>query len=569
METNQSLVFRFTDQQYASRAEVQQAIGPMYTEFQWRSILEYRKKFETPIDFTQYNQIALKFVLTPSILMQFHSTDMALMRLDHAVLSYSLAEKYSTDKVILYWQRNFLKDDLKMLASYEEIGFVDRELELILANSTASLAIKTPVLHYMTFWRDLLKTDLPLWNKNYVRDIAMIVQKNIEEKVSALWYRTTAPLRVDAGGINNDFSMAPASRIPDMMKNAFDFVEGNYDLSPSLQALALMTYMLYVSPFEMFNLELAFLACGNMLWHAGYRHAAPNALPMQYLLRNRDKWENVLLDVKKTGDLTYALVFLNDLLLQTIESRLQELKKLPLPEPTHDPVVAPLEKIVEKIVEVPVGKVVEVEKIVYKDRVIEKEIPVEKIVYVDKPVEKIVYVPFGEEQPEKAPEIVYQDRIVEKPVEKIVYVDKPVDRIVYQDRIIEKEVPVEKIVYVEKPVEKLVYVNQPPTQTSEGFFARDDSADDAEGGPTSAIDERELSDILASQPLLKDIQIRFYLSHRTLGHFYTIDQYKNYADCAYETARTSMDLLASVGYYEKQKAKRKFVYKPIPQEEPK
>lgn len=557
MENNQNLVYRFTDQHYASRQEVVDTIGMMFNEYQWRSILDYRKKFETPIDFTQYNQIAMKFVLTPSIMMQFHSTDLALMHLDQTILSYKIAEKYSEDKVLTLWQRDFLKDDLKMLANYNEIGFADRELELILLNQVASLAVKTPIMHYVSLLAEMQRPEVPSWNKNSVRDIAMLAQKNIEDKVSALWYRTTAPIYEDNGGLNNDYTSAPASRIPDMMKNAFDFVEGNYDLSPSLQALALFTYMLYVSPLETFNLELAALALANQLWHGGFRHAAGAVAPIQYLLRNHDQWQVALRNVKRTGDLTYALVFLNQLLVETIASRLDELKKIPLPEPTLDPVGGVSERIVEKIVEVPVGKVVEVEKVVYKDRVIEKEVPVEKIVYVNQPVEKIVYVPFGEESPEKPPEIVYQDRIVEKEVEKIVYVDRPVETIVYKDRIIEKEVPVEKIVYVPQAVEE---------KMDDSFFARDDVGDYHTDAATE-IDERQLSEILASQPLLRDIQVKFYLSHRTDGHFYTIDQYKQYADCAYETARTSMDLLASLGYYDKQKAKRKFVYKPVIKEE--
>ncbi|KAJ7064963.1 hypothetical protein C8F01DRAFT_1128938 [Mycena amicta] len=92
--------------------------------------------------------------------------------------------------------------------------------------------------------------------------------------------------------------------------------------------------------------------------------------------------------------------------------------------------------VVERIVEIPVEKIVEVEKIV--------QVPVEKI------VEKIVQVPV--------------DRIVEKrvevPVEKIVekIIEVPVEKIVERivEVLVEKrvEVPVEKI--VEVPVEKIV-----------------------------------------------------------------------------------------------------------------
>jgi len=99
----------------------------------------------------------------------------------------------------------------------------------------------------------------------------------------------------------------------------------------------------------------------------------------------------------------------------------------------------PVEKIVEKRVEVPVEKIVEKEVI--------KEVPVEKI------VEKIVEVP------------------VEKIVEKRVEV--PVEKIVEKEVIKEVPVEVEKIVEVEKRievpvekiVEKIVEVEKPPRTT--------------------------------------------------------------------------------------------------------
>lgn len=109
---------------------------------------------------------------------------------------------------------------------------------------------------------------------------------------------------------------------------------------------------------------------------------------------------------------------------------------------------APAVKVVEKIVEVPVEKIVEkivtkevpVEKIV--EKVVTKEVPVEKIVTKEVPVEKIV------------------EKVVTKevPVEKIVTKEVPVEKIV--EKIVTKEVPVEKI--VTKEVEKIVKIDPNP-----------------------------------------------------------------------------------------------------------
>ncbi len=69
--------------------------------------------------------------------------------------------------------------------------------------------------------------------------------------------------------------------------------------------------------------------------------------------------------------------------------------------------------------------------------------------------------------------------------------------------------------------------------------------------------------LLECNTALNKKQASFLATHCTLGHYYTIQQYKKFAHCAYETARTSMDKLAEEKYYEKQQIKNKYVYTPI------
>ncbi len=87
--------------------------------------------------------------------------------------------------------------------------------------------------------------------------------------------------------------------------------------------------------------------------------------------------------------------------------------------------------------------------------------------------------------------------------------------------------------------------------------------------PSSSLSEKEVKEtaryILETNPLIRKKQALFYASHCTLGRFYTIQDFKKYARCAYETARTSMDALAELGFYQKKQIKNKFVYTPIKQ----
>ena len=81
------------------------------------------------------------------------------------------------------------------------------------------------------------------------------------------------------------------------------------------------------------------------------------------------------------------------------------------------------------------------------------------------------------------------------------------------------------------------------------------------------LDEKDADKIaehlLELNPSLKRGEALFYAHHCTVGKYYTIQQYKAMHDCAYETARTSMDNLVKLGFYRKEMIKNKFVYTPV------
>lgn len=82
------------------------------------------------------------------------------------------------------------------------------------------------------------------------------------------------------------------------------------------------------------------------------------------------------------------------------------------------------------------------------------------------------------------------------------------------------------------------------------------------------LEEKDIQNIVTNLvetfPTLKNTQAHFYASHCTIGKAYTIQQFKKSELTSYETARTSMDYLSQLGFYEKSKIRNKFVYKPIP-----
>ena len=117
-----------------------------------------------------------------------------------------------------------------------------------------------------------------------------------------------------------------------------------------------------------------------------------------------------------------------------------------------------------------------------------------------------------------------------------------------------KEIKVQPIVVDPKdPVEDnegLIYTRNPGITTLLTGFSEDKA--------------RQVEEyLLESNPSLTRSMAYFYARHCTIGKYYTIAQYKHEVGCAYETARTSMDRLVTLGYYAKEPSKNKFVYTPI------
>ena len=128
----------------------------------------------------------------------------------------------------------------------------------------------------------------------------------------------------------------------------------------------------------------------------------------------------------------------------------------------------------------------------------------------------------------------------------------------------EEEKEPEQVVQVKEEVPQ---VEQPKKKTVKVTYVQEELA---VAYIPVALDEKQAvlleQDLLERDPELKKGEAKFYARHCTKGKKYTIAQYKKSLRCAYETARTSMDHLAELLYYRKEKVKNKYVYIPVEKE---
>jgi len=302
--------------------------------------------------------------------------------------------------------------------------------------------------------------------------------------------------------IDRVYTSAPHQFIQVMMDNLFEFINKS-NVPSATKALTAYYYVQYVKPFASFNEEIGVLLMKAILAHETLGTVA-TFIPFEALLNDTDSGDMLRLfnEVQKTNDVTYFLLYAYRL----------------------------VEELVQKILDDTVN--------------FTKEELREDFYQIDKEEEKETPAPVVEEENKEEPELVTEPVKEEAPAEEVKVEETPVVEEVPAAPI-KKPAPIVKPVEPVKMVQEKIAVSYIPPQLDEKEAAR-----------------LEVH-LLECDPLLKKAQAKFYARHCTMGKMYTIAEFKKYCGCVYETARTSMDQLAELGYYQKQQVKNKFVYTPI------
>ena len=66
--------------------------------------------------------------------------------------------------------------------------------------------------------------------------------------------------------------------------------------------------------------------------------------------------------------------------------------------------------------------------------------------------------------------------------------------------------------------------------------------------------------LIYTYPMLAPHSIDFFVKHREWGYYYRVNDYIKAENCSYETARSALNELVSLGWYKKIKVGKKFVY---------
>lgn len=537
----------YTDEQYLSKGEVMQAMQTSLIDGYWNDITEYRKRYRVPLAFRSITNHA--FYLTETDIIKAKVTGMELKSARFLGLIKKIIDPQQEEEAY----RSCFLYALRAVNSIENAQMSELSLKALL-NGTyhENSPFHKPVIGY----HEALTSEAK--DSSFIRlnddFLAEIYAKNIGVIELTSFYRTS-----DFDGTaqrarymyNPDFAYAPFDLVEALMGEFLTWLRNGGE-TPFVKAVASAYFLDYVKPFDECNDEMGFLL-GKAAYSFGEEGKVVFYLPLENILVKSPRLKNLLLEVQRTGDLTYFLMYailILEPLLDSLEQELQTIK------------IEPYRKEYQSLS----GEELQSAKVLEKKPSLEpqqmdlfasegasKEKPTPSVSLEATPVP---LAPAPEPTPLVSP-VAPVSKPVEAPVETHsesapLLPDKPVEK--------EEKAPLKNALPPERKIAPEEMESSANTALSLAL-------------PSGGLSEKEVKEyvlyLLESNPNLSKNQASFLASHCTLGRYYTIQQFKKFTRCAYETARTSMDKLAQEHYYEKLQVKNKFVYTPLPKGEKK
>ena len=494
---------RFTEDKYATKIEVGRELKVSSVDPFWSNILSYRSHFYHYLSLRTIEKNMLVFCGCPAINSLVNNLELKVIRVNR---EYAMIAPNSKQfKNISY---AFKKDILNQLNEFEQLCVGEDFIDSVMRNEVVSAIPNNMLLvNYMNALNYIKRGFVNQIDEDF---LAELYAKLLGTEELTTFYRASEDRNPENRVlIDRIYTSAPVNLIGPMMNSLFTFISSS-TLSASLKAMVTFFYINLIKPFATYSEEVAVLMAKAVLAHESFGDTIVD-LPLERLLvLPKEEIARIYVEVQKTADVTYFIDYAFRYLNKYCDSFFDEMEQAKVAEVREDFYQVDEDKEVE---EVEVPQEVKVETV----DLFAEETPVEQPVEEEQP--KVVAQPQPQPAPVRREETVAP--VVEAPKKKTV-----------------------KVTYVQEEL-AVAYI-------------------------PVALDEKQAvlleQDLLERDPELKKGEAKFYARHCTKGKKYTIAQYKKSLHCAYETARTSMDHLAELLYYRKEKIKNKYVYIPVERE---
>ncbi len=507
---NNDNAIKFTEVKYTSRREMSNELGILVPEDMWKKIENYRQSFYTVLPLKNAEDRNLFLCLYPTFSSKESQINAKLSRL---VADYNKLDELNGDKE--HFKLSVAVQEIKALAEKNGIEIEPQRLKKLLISENPFDDGEERLLNYFYAVKYIESSYVNPINDDFLADLYSRVT-GISELT--YFYRDRNISDIDSIAlVSRVYKSAPVDKIEPMMESLFSYI-ANGEGTALNKALISYYFVSYVKPFRDFNEEIAILIAKSVLANASLGEVG-SIVPFEFLLNQKaDAVRKMTQEVVSSADVTYFVSPTANHLDKDIDEIFDILREYSVKTIRND---------FYKIDEEPAPA---------KEVIVEKK---EEVIAEEKPV--VQEAPIVKEAKEEPKEVVIET------VE--LFPEEEPAPVVEEKPLPEKE---EKVIATPK-------VKAEPKQVV--------STEIAFGYIPTKIDEKEAQrleeHLLELDYRLKKGEAKFYARHCTLGMYYTIEQYRKCVKCVYETARTSMDHLAELGYYNKEKVGKKFVYTPV------
>ena len=495
---------RFTEDKYATKLEVGRELKVSSVDPFWSNILSYRSHFYHYLTIRTIEKNMLLFCGCPAINSLVNNLEVKLIRVNRecAMLAPNSKEAKNVD-------RTFKKEILNLLNECEQLEVGEDFITNVLRGEVVSAIPNNMLLvNYLNALNYIKRAYVNPIDEDF---LAELYAKLLGTEELTTFYRNSEDRNPENRVlIDRVYTCAPVTLIGTMMNSLFTFISSS-TLPTSLKAMITFFYINYVKPFAKYSEEVAVLMAKAVLAHEAFGDTVV-MLPLERLLvLPREESARIYVEVQKTADVTYFIDYAYKALNKYCDSFLDDMAQAKVSEMREDFYQVDEDKEADEVEASEEPHIETIDLFAANEEAQEEAKPEFKVV-----------PPAEERQEAKAePQVEARPAEVEAPKKKTV-----------------------KVTYVQEEL-AVAYI-------------------------PVALDEKQAvlleQDLLERDPELKKGEAKFYARHCTQGKKYTIAQYKKSLRCAYETARTSMDHLAELLYYRKEKIKNKYVYIPVERE---
>lgn len=295
------LVIKYSNDMYATKKQVSDAMRTPLIDNIWNNIVEYRSNFSTVLSLKHITGTKFNICFTPAISSRINNIERKMSKL---VLAYNKLKATGSDYTFKQIQYNSI---LKELALKYNINVEDTLIKGMIDNNLSVLPPETMILKSYLKCLNEIET-------NYLKEIDDVCLGDYYSYLTGSdelneFYRTTeVDNQYSKYVINKLYIGVPVNAIEKGMDELFDFIN-NSNTSLFVKAAATLYYIYYIKPFEFYSEEISLLLFKKVLANNDLEDVA-SLINFEVLLNKKEEFETWLLETQKTFDLTYFISYL-------------------------------------------------------------------------------------------------------------------------------------------------------------------------------------------------------------------------------------------------------------------